>query len=210
MNKEEEKLLLREAIYDYVHSTSAEISALSEKCFSFAPQSFEFLRLSSKLSGLVSTNSWFTNNSSCESITELKKRVQCFHEILVDSRNVSIEKKMTGACYASLYPMDYEKCEKAMSECGFKMRDVSSLKIQQKGVQFFQDALEEMKRFLDDKEIKSKEKECHFQIYSGQVREDWTEVDYYKMIQANHECYYELKKFCDAFEQKPYVSQSMR
>ena len=195
MTKEEEKLYLREAMYDYMEASRIEMEALTSKCLVSNPRSIEFVDLSARFGGYFSTKTWLYNNASCESIDDLQKRIQTFQEILVHPKNVLIENYMESACFAELSPFDSEKCLLSFEKNGVYLQDSSPIHIRQMGESLFQQGLKMIKELLDDEHIKELEKKCNFMLYNGGLQEHWTGVGFYQVIQSNHECLRQLQGF---------------
>ena len=160
----------------------------------------EFIEASSKYGGYFSVKTWLYKNFNCESIPELRKRIHAFDEILHHPNNVLIENYMEGACFSEVNPFDQEKCLSSFQKCGITLKKPSSSHIQETGYSLFQQGLKLIEKLLADPEIQKKEAECNFQLYSGQLRKDWTGVGFYQIIQSNHECLSQLKRFYDSIK----------
>ena len=196
MTKEEEKIYLRESIFDYMEISRIEMDNLSSKCLAMNPNTLEFVEASSKFGGYFSMKTWLYNNSSCERIDDFLDRIHAFEEILKNDRNQEIERYMEGAFWAEANPFNKDKCLEAFQKCG--INNQSTLNIQEEGIHLFQKALNLVPLLLEDSDIQNKEEKCNFQLYGGKINPDLTATEFYQVIRANHECLSQLKQFYDS------------
>ena len=210
MTKEEEKTLLQECIYESMNMAQYEMELLSSKCLTLNPSSPEFIELSSQFNGYFSMKIWLYNNLSCETIEDFHKRLLAFRDILRDNRNLTIEKYVEAAYYAEKESFDTEKCKMAFEKCDISLDSLSVLQMKEKGTELFQKAFRMIGELLKDKDIIKKEEECHFQLYTGSPREDWSAVGYYQVIKANHACYHNLEVLYDTVTKKTTTSHTIR
>lgn len=202
MTKEEEKLYLRESMYDFIEASRIEMEAVSAKCLMLYPKSIEFVKQSSKFGGYFSAKTWLYNNSDCESIDDLKRRIKAFEEILNHPKNLLVEQYMEGSCCTEVDPFDREKCLEILQKCGVNLKETSPVHIQSAGYSLFQQGIKLIEELLRDEDIKKREDICNFQLYSGKLQQDWTGVGFYQIIGANHECLQLLKSFYDSVARK--------
>jgi len=193
MLKNEE--LFTERIYKYIRNKLGEINAVGEPEFLLKADSLEAFLRNIEITGVFNTNMWLTNNlSSLNNIDDLEKRVFSFEKILSDKRMAEVHKKMGLAAYIVLARdsgVEYvERLSLFMKQNGYDNqyqyeKNIPLEKIREKSFSEGKNLLEEL---FDDSEIQRLSEECHVKLLSGKVRDDWSEVEYFKAILANDSC----------------------
>lgn len=193
MLKNEE--LFTEKVYQYIRSRLEEVNRVGEPEFLLKANSLDAFLRDIEIAGIFNTNMWLTNNlSSLNNVGDLEKRISLFERILLDERMNEVRKKMGLAAYIVLardYGAEFvDRLALFLKQNGYDDPDIDWKKIPFERIRegSFLEGKRILQRLLEDSEIAKLSDECHVKLLSGRIRDDWTEVEYFKAILSNASC----------------------